>query len=117
VHQQIFDLILRKRFEKRHGHQKVLKGEFAIEEGTTGKDVSCQHEFCLAFHPGQKIDMSMVFSDFDSSTNHCPRCGTKSEASAEVRTQWSAIKLRRGIFWLILIQSFLSYVVPEAGGN
>jgi hypothetical protein len=42
----------------------------------------------MCFRPGQKIDMSMVFSDLDANSNHCPRCGTRSEALAETRTQW-----------------------------
>lgn len=84
----MLDTILLKRFEKRPGHQKILKGEFAIEEGTTGRDVTREHEFCMCFRPGQKIDMSMVFSDLDANSNHCPRCGTRSEALAETRTQW-----------------------------
>jgi hypothetical protein len=85
---QILDLILQERFEERPGHQKVLKGEFAIEEGITGQDISRENEFSMCFRPGQKIDMSMIFSDLDASSNHCPRCGAKSEASAEARTQW-----------------------------
>jgi hypothetical protein len=85
---QIFDLILLKRFEKRPRHQKVLKGEFAIEEGITGQDISRENEFSMCFRPGQKIDMSMIFSDLDASSNHCPRYGAKSEASAEARAQW-----------------------------
>ena len=85
---QILDLILRERFEKRPGYQKVLEGEFAIEEGITGRDISRENEFAMCFRPGQKIDMSMIFSDLDASSNHCPRCRTKSEASAEARIQW-----------------------------
>jgi hypothetical protein len=85
---QILDVILIERFEKRPGHQKVLNGEFAIEEGITGRDISRETEFKMCFRPGQKIDMSMIFSDLDASNNHCPRCRTKSEASAEARTQW-----------------------------
>jgi hypothetical protein len=84
----MLDMILLKRFEKRPGHQKILKGEFAIEEGITGRDISREHDFCKILRPGQKIDMTMVFSDFDASSNHCPRCWTKSEAEAEARTQW-----------------------------
>lgn len=84
----MLDMILLKRFEKRSGHQKVLKGEYAFEEGITGRDVSRENELVMCFHPGQKIDMSMVFSDLDAHSNHCPRCGMKSEASAEARTQW-----------------------------
>ena len=86
---QILDLILLERFEeKRPGHQKVLKGEFAIEEGITGQDISRENEFAMCFRPGQKIDMSMIFSDLDTNSNHCPRCRTTSEASTETRTQW-----------------------------
>ena len=84
----MLDMILLKRFEKRPGHQKILSGEFAIEDGTSGRDVSRENEFAVCFRPGQKIDMSIIFSDLDANSNHCPRCGTKSEASAEARTQW-----------------------------
>jgi len=84
----MLDLILLKRFEKRPGYQKIAKGEFAIEESTTGRDINREHEFSIMFRPGQKIDMSMVFSDINSASNSCPRCGTMSEVSAEIRTQW-----------------------------
>ena len=86
--QQMLDLILSKRFEKRPGHQKILNGEFAIEEGTTGRDVSREYEFCMSFRPGQKIAMTMVFSDLDGNSNCCPRCRTKSEVLSKNRTQW-----------------------------
>ena len=84
----MLDMILLKRFEKRPGHQKVLKGEYAIEEGTTGRDVSRENELSFCFRPGQKVDMSMIFSDLGANSNYCPRCGTKSKDSAEARTQW-----------------------------
>jgi hypothetical protein len=84
----MLELILSKRFEKRPGHQKILQGEFAIEEGTTGRDISREYEFSMSFRPGQKVDMTMVFSDLDGSSNRCPRCRAKSEVSAKIRTQW-----------------------------
>ncbi len=59
-----------------------------IEEGITGKDVSRENELSMCLRPGQKIDMSMIFSDLDGNSNHCPRCFTKSKASSETRTQW-----------------------------
>ena len=65
----MLDVILLKRFEKHPGHHKILKGEFAIEEGTGGRDVSRENEFAVCFHPGQKIDMSMIFSDLDANSN------------------------------------------------
>lgn len=67
---------------------KVLKGEFAIEEGITGRDIGRENEFAKCFRPGQKIDMSMIFSDLDANGNRCPRCCTKSEASTGARIQW-----------------------------
>ncbi|KAE9373748.1 hypothetical protein N431DRAFT_338810 [Stipitochalara longipes BDJ] len=90
---KILDLILLERFEKRPGYQKVLRGEFAIEEGITGRDISRENEFAMCFRPGQKIDMSMIFSNLDTSSNHCPRCRTKSEASAEARTQCTSCQM------------------------
>jgi hypothetical protein len=91
----MLDVILLKRFEKRPGHQKILQGEFAIEEGVTGRDITRKHEFYTCVRPGQKIDMSMVFSDLDANSNHCPRCGTKSGAEAATRTQWYTVNMRR----------------------
>ncbi|PMD60566.1 uncharacterized protein K444DRAFT_612697 [Hyaloscypha bicolor E] len=84
---KILDVLLLERFENRHGHQKILKGEFAIEEDKTGKDISRKTQFKMCFRPGQKVDMSMIFSDHDADSNHCPRCQTKSEASVGTRTQ------------------------------
>jgi len=83
----MLDIILVKRFEKRSGHQKVLKGEYVIEEGITGRDVSRENELIMCLRPGQKIDMSMIFSDLGGDSNRCPRCFTKLEASSESRTQ------------------------------
>lgn len=93
----MLDIILLKRFEKRPGHQKILKGEFAIEDGLTGRDVSRENEFGLCFRPGQKIDMSMIFSGRHrplifsgrgNINNPGPLCGTRSEAETEIGTQW-----------------------------
>ena len=84
----MFDMILSERFKKHPGHRKVQRGEFAIEEDITGRELSREWDWCMCFRPGQKIDMSMVFSDLDNTSNRCPRCKTESAASAEVRTQW-----------------------------
>ncbi len=85
----MLDAILLGRFEKRPGQQKILRGEFAIEEGITGRDIHRKYEFCVSFRPGQKIDMSMIFSEINSTSNHCPGCGAMSEGLAEIRIQWS----------------------------
>jgi len=84
----MFDMIITKRFEKHPGHGKVLKGEFAIEEDATGRELSRKSDWSLCFRPGQKVDMSMLFSELESNSNECPRCRTKSSTSLETRTQW-----------------------------
>jgi hypothetical protein len=88
VAHQILNLVLLERFENHPGHRKVLKGEFAIEDAVTGRDLNRETKLTMCFRPGQKVDMSMVFSGVDNYGNRCPRCGTKSEASAEARIQW-----------------------------
>jgi hypothetical protein len=79
----MFDMIIAKRFEKHPGHGKIQRGEFAIEEDSTGTELSRMTELS----PGQKIDMSVIFNE-TSASNHCPRCGAKSEASSKTRNQW-----------------------------
>ncbi|PQE11804.1 conserved glutamic acid rich protein [Rutstroemia sp. NJR-2017a WRK4] len=53
----MLDTILLKRFEKRSGHRKVLRGEYVIEEGITGREMSRENELIMCLRPGQKIDM------------------------------------------------------------
>ncbi|PQE09018.1 conserved glutamic acid rich protein [Rutstroemia sp. NJR-2017a WRK4] len=76
LNDQMLDTILLKRFEKRSGHRKVLRGEYVIEEGITGREMSRENELIMCLRPGQKIDMSMIFSDLDGNSNRCPRVNT-----------------------------------------
>lgn len=84
----MLDMILTKRFEKHPGHAKIRRREFAIEEGSTGTEVSRTKDWNICVYPGKKIDMSVVFPEGAGESNHCPRCRTKSPASTEARTQW-----------------------------
>lgn len=85
---KMFEMILLKRFEKLPGHKKVSRGEYAIEESLSGTDVNRSRDWNLCFRPGQKVDMSIFFHDTAAPGNSCPRCGTLSGVSTEVRTQW-----------------------------
>jgi hypothetical protein len=84
----MLDTILAKKFEKHPGHGKIQRREFAIEDDATGRELTRDIDWSLCFRPGQKVDMSITFPELDASTNHCPRCGTNSAASSEIRTQW-----------------------------
>jgi hypothetical protein len=84
----MFDIIIAKRFEKHPGHNMVQMGQFALEEEVTGREVNRETDWTMCLRPGQKINMSMVFPDTEASSNHCPRCQTKSAASSDDRTRW-----------------------------
>ncbi|PVH79347.1 hypothetical protein DL98DRAFT_589416 [Cadophora sp. DSE1049] len=84
---EMFDMIISKRFEKHVGHTKIQRREYAIEEGSTGREVNRASDWYSSFHPGQKVEMSVLFSDVDDNGNYCPRCRTKSAASTEIKVQ------------------------------
>lgn len=80
-------MILAKRFEGHPGHGKVRSREYAIEEGNSGHELNRTSELVLCLRPGQKIDISMVFSEGSTNNNTCPRCQTEASGSTESRTQ------------------------------
>ncbi|KAF4633139.1 hypothetical protein G7Y89_g4976 [Cudoniella acicularis] len=84
---KMFDMILSERFEKHPGHWKVQRREYAIEGDATRRELSRPSEWSMCFRPGQKVDMSVLFSENDGSGNHCLRCRTKSEALSEAKFQ------------------------------
>lgn len=85
---QMFDMIISKRFEKHRGYTKIQRKEFAIEEAFTGREVSRSSDWTMAFCPGQKIDMSVIFSERDTVSNSCPRCRVSSPELTEAKVQW-----------------------------
>lgn len=66
---QMFDMIISKRFEKHRGHTKIQKREYAIEEGITGREVSRVSDWSMCFRPGQKVDMSVIFPEMGANGN------------------------------------------------
>ena len=98
----MFNMILSKRFENHPGYQKVAKGEFAIEESLSGMEVHREWNWSQCFRPGQKVDMTMVFSAspyLDMAADCCPRCKTKISATVGSRAQWYVIGYLLRIFF------------------
>lgn len=64
------------------GAEKIENGEFAIQDAGTGIDVDLTSNWKTCFYPGQKVEMSMVFT-LTKATNgkSCPRC--KNEWTSE----------------------------------
>jgi hypothetical protein len=65
---------------KKHGKgaEKIERGEFAIEDTTTRRDVNLQGDWETCFHPGQRVNMSMIFErdcpDYTKRRTTCPKC-------------------------------------------
>jgi hypothetical protein len=98
----MFDMILSKRFENHPGYKMVAKGEFAIEESISGMEVHREWNWSQCFRPGQKADMTMVFSAppyLDTASNCCPRCKTKTSAAVGSRAQWYVIGYLLRVFF------------------
>lgn len=54
----------------------IERGDFAIEDLFSKKDVNFSSPWESCFSPGQKVGMSMVFVGFETSID-CPKCHTK----------------------------------------
>jgi hypothetical protein len=66
------------------GPLKIDKGEFAIQDSGTGRDVNLASKWEIIFLPGQKVDMSMVFTSTKGNIlGSCPRCGNTCERSLD----------------------------------
>jgi hypothetical protein len=89
----MFDTILIKRFEKHPCYSKIHRREYAIEDGSSGQEISRSTDWSLCLHPGQKIDMSVEFQAGSVGDNYCPRCLTKSATSPAARTQCTSCSM------------------------
>ncbi|KAE8441910.1 hypothetical protein EG329_004168 [Mollisiaceae sp. DMI_Dod_QoI] len=84
---EMFDIILSKRFEKHPGHEMIQRREYAIEDSSSGHELGRESELLLCVRPGQKIEMTVVFSEKNSAGNSCPRCQTEVIGWTDVRIQ------------------------------
>jgi hypothetical protein len=54
--------VLKINFQKHgHGAEKIEKGEFAIQDSVTKRDIDLRTDWDVYFSPGQRVDMSMIF--------------------------------------------------------
>jgi hypothetical protein len=84
-----FDSVLETRFRNLPGHLKILHKEFVLQERATRRDISRVGPWEGAILPGQKIDMSMVFTDTKSETRiPCPGCSHTCDNYSDTGTQW-----------------------------
>jgi hypothetical protein len=75
-------------FEDRPGYNKVLRGEYSIEEALREKSFDRRHPWQLCARPGLKVDMSMIFTNSFLEETSCPRCQTYVAGAPKAQHQW-----------------------------
>ena len=72
---EAFLAVLKVRFQHA-GLRKIKKGQFALEESRTRRLIDLRRPWHTCFLPGQRIDMSMIFSEPSDGgkTRICPGC-------------------------------------------
>ena len=84
---EAFIAVLKVRF-KDAGLKKIEKGHFVLEEARTKRLVDLRRPWHTCFLPGQKIDMSMVFSQADNPRSTCPGCQYESSTNTTEDVEW-----------------------------
>ena len=86
---EAFDSVLELRFRNIHGYKMVQNKEYVIQESSTRREIDRSFPWEASFLPGQRVVMSMLFTETTSSTT-CPKCQHSSEEPQTSDIQWSA---------------------------
>lgn len=98
-----FEAVLETRFRGIQGYEKVVNGNWMLQDHATGQDISRKSCWEGAFLPGQRVDMSLLF-ERETTVNHfdscsegrrdsnnsaaCPRCQADVTESGNKDIQW-----------------------------
>ncbi|GAB1311654.1 Fungal N-terminal domain-containing protein [Madurella fahalii] len=86
---EMFHLLLAHQFEDRRGHARVVRGQYALEEACTCRDIDASLPWMMSVRRGMKINMSIIFESATVVVGYCPRCETKRNAPEDVTVQCS----------------------------
>lgn len=84
---EAFLAVLKVRF-KHLGVRKIERGQFVLEEARTKRTIDLRRPWETCFLPGQRIEMSMVFSQIETSKSTCPSCQWEVIADPAKAIQW-----------------------------
>jgi hypothetical protein len=70
------------------GADMIERGDFAIQDSFTKKDVDLEMDWELCFSPGQRVEMSMVFKRRIRPTSNCPKFEADCGGSPEEDIVW-----------------------------
>ncbi len=66
----------------------IRRGQYALEETATGKDLDITVPLYHCLRRGMKLYMSMIFYDDEAVVGACPRCHATTDAPGGVTIQW-----------------------------
>ncbi|KAI4694503.1 hypothetical protein J4E81_006722 [Alternaria sp. BMP 2799] len=92
-----FHSVLELRFQDMPGQIKIGRRQYALQASGTGREIELSRPWHAAFIPGQRIDMSFIFSQDDASESNsttCPGCLTKSTHSSDAETECTNCQIR-----------------------
>ncbi|RSL90954.1 hypothetical protein CEP51_000518 [Fusarium floridanum] len=84
---EVFYGLLAGHFKGRSGYDMVLKREYALEEGSSGRDLDTNRPLHFCLRKGMKINMSMVFDAATVIAGACPRCNMVADVPEGVTVQ------------------------------
>jgi hypothetical protein len=86
---EAFYAVLETRFRDLEGYNKVKRKEFVLQERATTRDISRAGSWEGSFLPGQRVDMSIIFTESRQGVKlSCPRCQTINRNYSRQNTQW-----------------------------
>lgn len=86
---EAFLAVLKIRFQDA-GLRKIEKGQFALEETRSKRQIDLRRPWQTCLLPGQKIDMSMIFSRVESARFTCPGCQHEAGSKTTQDVEWYA---------------------------
>lgn len=80
--------VLEINFRAYEADEKILCGDFVIEDTISKQDIDLDKPWELCFFPGQRVEMSMLFHHSNFSNCICPKCGTSSISHHDEENEW-----------------------------
>lgn len=86
-----FEFTLKGHFRNMQGYKKVQNGEYVFQDHATRRDIDRSKSWTTAFLPGQIVDMSLIFRDWDDQqgeSNSCRGCKRPFSEGNDAAIQW-----------------------------
>jgi len=99
---EAFLAVLEIRF-KNLGLEKIRRKEFVLQRAGSNRDIDLNRPWEICFCPGQRVDMSMVFSEFHNTNMAvCPACQHECFGETDTEVEWYVL-----VFIVLLIADIL----------